>query len=117
MPLRIRERPPRKYQVQKPRNEGPTTEKESMKATAGTTRPETMQSLAKRGRQGGRDLGGQGGWKPPSAGEHGQHTRIEDTMNKNYEDHFFKINRGHNRGSVRPDKHMSKGINGSDFFK
>jgi len=117
MPLRIRERKPKKYQVTKPRTGVGTTEETGMKKTAGSTAPETIQSAAKKARQAGKDLGGRGGWKAPSSSEHDGSTQIEDTMNKNYEDHFFKINRGHNRGSVRPHKHHSKAINGSDYFK
>ena len=88
MPLVIRERKPKKYQVTKPRNDI-TSEQMGMKKTAGTTRPETIHSVAKRARQMGRDLGGKSGWKAPSEAQHGINPQIEDTMNKNYEDHFF----------------------------
>ena len=108
MPLQIKERPPKKYQVVKPRKDF-TTEKEGMKKTAGSVKPETLQQLSKRARQSGKDLGGRSGWKAPSESSH--------DMNKNYEDYFFKIARGHNRGSVRPSKHISKAINGTDFFR
>jgi hypothetical protein len=116
MPLQIRERKPRKFNVVKPRNDA-TTEKQAMKQTAGSTRPETLQSVAKQARQQGKDLGGRGGWKAPSHDQHGQNPQIQDNMNKNYEDHFFKINRGHNRGSVRPQKHHPKQINSTDYFR
>ena len=115
MPLQIRERPPKKFNVVKPRNT--TTEKMGMKKTAGSVKPETLQSVSKKARQGGRDLGGAKAWRAPSDSHNDGSTRIEETMNKSYEDHFFKINRGHNRGSVRPTKKYSAAINGADFFK
>ena len=116
MPLRIRERIPKKYNVTKPRNQ-PTTETMGMKKTAGSIKPETLQSAAKNARQSGRDLGGRGGWKAPSSTHHDQSPHIDSTMNKNYEDYFFKINRGHNKGSVRPVKHISKAIRGTVYFR
>jgi len=116
MPLRIRERKPRKYHVVKPRKQ-PTTETMGMKKTAGSIKPETLQSVAKTARQGQRDLGGRSGWKAPSDSHHDNNPQIDSQMNKNYEDYFFKINRGHNRGSTRPNKHLSKGIRGTDYFK
>ena len=116
MPLMIKERPPKKYTVVKPRK-SVSFESQAMKKTAGSTKPETLQSLAKRARQSGKDLGGRSGWKAPSDSHHDSNPAIDDNMNKSYEDYFFKINRGHNRGSVRPNKHISKAINGSDFFR
>jgi len=116
MPLQIRERRPRSFNVVKPRNEL-ITEKTGMKKTAGSVKPETLQSLSKLRRQTGKDLGGRSGWKAPSSSEHDGVTHIHDQMNKNYEDHFFQINRGHNKGSVRPDKHLNKTINGAHYFR
>jgi len=115
MPLRIRERPPRKFNVVKPRNEKPP-EQEGMKKTPGTTRPETLQSVAKKSRQQAKDVGGRSGWRAPSDVHHSA-PEIDSTMNKNYEDYFFKINKGHNRGSSRPGAQMSTSINGADFFR
>ena len=116
MPLKIKERPTKKFNVVKPRRDF-STEQQGMKKTAGSVKPETIQSMAKRARQAGADLGGKSGWKAPSSSEHDSNTRIDDQMHKDYSDNFFQINRGHNRGSVRPEKHFNRPINSSDFFK
>ncbi len=116
MPLKIRERPPKRFNVVKPRKSF-TTERMGMKKTAGSVRPDTLQSLSKRSSQRKPDLGGKSGWKPPSSSDHDHTPPIQSTMNKNYEDYFFKINRGHNNGSVRPHKHISKTIDGSHYFR
>jgi len=117
MPLQIRERKPKKYNVVKPRTGTTSQEKESLKKTGGTTRRETLQSLSKRSIQNKSDLGGRSGWKAPSHVSNDDTPRIDSTMNKNYEDYFFKINRGHNRGSVRPGKGFKRPIVATDFFK
>jgi len=111
MPLQIRERPPKKFNVVKPRS----TEVQSQKRVAGSTKPETLQSMAKANRQSARDLGGRGGWKAPSEGR--SNPQIADQMNKNYEDHFFKIPRGNNLNSHSAQKSFHRPIRGSDFFR
>ena len=115
MPLVIKERDPKTYNVVKPRRT--TTEVESQKLTSGSTKPETLQSMSKRGRQNAPDPTGQSGWRAPSESQHSHGNRMSEQMNKNYEDHFFKINRGHNMGSVRPGYHLPKSIRANDYFR
>jgi len=116
MPLQIKERAPNTYNVVKPRKQL-TTEKEAMKQTAGTTQPETLQSLSKRGRQNQPDITGNSGFKPPSASEHDGGTRMNEQMGNNYTQMFFGIAKGHNMGSVRPGYALQKSINASDYFR
>ena len=108
MPIQIRERPPKRFNVVKPRRQ-PTTETQAMKQTAGSIQKETLQSLAKRSRQEG------GSYKAPSSNR--ENNSVDGNMNKNYEDHFFKMPRGHNRGSVNAMKQIRMTLNTADFFR
>ena len=107
MPLSISERSPLKFPVQKPRQNPQNSES--------GTQQDKKRFLNKLSRQETKDKGGKSSWKPPSSDHHNA-PRIEETMGKSYADNFFKISRGHNRGSVHPGYKHRQHINREKYF-
>ena len=113
MPLRINERPPMIFPIQKPREK-----RAGSTGSKSVIQPEKKEYLNKRAKQKAPPVEAHANYKPPSSAVYQQSKAMEfSSEQKSFADHFFQITRGTNKGSVSPYYHHKQAITNSLYFR